>query len=312
MMEGRDVERECPFPGSASELDVLFFISPDELFNKRSLENVARKVFGRVDVICPKSLEHLKEIAGRSAGRYHAILVGGGDGTLNRVVNSIDLERIGVMVVPLGSGNDFARNFRFGRSRAKLFSSFTNATWQRVDLLKAGKILFHNSGGIGLDAETLRTRERSRGRFLRNYNVAFLRTLPGLKAPRFKVTLDGGDYSGDYLWIVVMNSPWIGGGMLVCPDARFDDGVLDVVLLRDMPKMKLALLLPLIYSGRHTNHSGVACLKGRQLDVECEGGIERIALDGELYRVSGSEVKFTVIEKALWVFGTPARGRGVE
>jgi diacylglycerol kinase (ATP) len=298
------MEDICPFPSNPREIACLLVIKPSQLFFKDKFEAAARKVFARCDVICPDDLTHLARVVEKAAKSYQLLLAGGGDGTLNRALQSLDRERLGAGVVALGSGNDFARNFdQRGGGIAGRFAAFADGEWRRVDLVRAGGILYHNSGGFGLDAETLATRERSSGKLARNYGVAFLRTIPRLKPMRCRLTLDGRAVEGDYLWVLAMNNPWIGGGMLAAPRARFDDGLLDIVLVRNITKLRLAALFPLVYAGKHTKHPAVACMQGRMLDVECDAPIGNLALDGELYRCEDSRITFTVEERCVWFFG---------
>ena len=297
------MDEKCPFPSNPREIACLLVIKPSQIFFKDKFEAAARKVFRRCDVICPDGLTHLARVVEKAATSYQLLLVGGGDGTLNRALQSLDRGAIGAGIVALGSGNDFARNFDQGGGIAGKFGAFERGEWRRLDLLRGGGLLYHNSGGFGLDAETLATRERSTGKLARNYGVAFLRTIPRLKPVRCRIALDGKALDGDYLWILAMNNPWIGGGMYAAPSARFDDGLLDVVLVKNIPKLKLATLFPLIYSGRHTTHPAVVCAQGRRLDVECDAAVGNLALDGELYRHEDSRIAFTVEEKCVWVFG---------
>jgi len=133
--------------------------------------------------------------------------------------------------------------------------------------------------------------------------VAFLRTIPWLKPIECELTLEGRDLSDRYLWILAMNNPWIGGGMLAAPRAKLDDGLLDVLLIKNIPKWKLAFLLPQIYSGRHIKNPAVIYEQGTELKVKCDKPIARIALDGELYYTRAKTITFSVLEKAMWVFG---------
>ncbi|MEP0814274.1 MAG: diacylglycerol kinase family lipid kinase [bacterium] len=305
--DGARKKPPCPFPAKAKDLDVLIFIKPAQLPLKPEIEKHARKVFHRANTVCPEDLDQLEKTASRAAGSFNLIMAAGGDGTLNRIVNALDTAKCGIAVIALGSGNDFARNFHNpGQLRDKL-TMFEGAEWRAVDLCKAGPYYYINSGGIGLDAATLATREKSRGKFLRDYNIAFLRTLPRLSALECRASLDGADVSGRYLWALAMNNREIGGGMLAAPDARIDDGLFDVLLVGDIPKIRLGVLLPLIHKGTHVRHPAVKYVQGKSLSIELPGAIKHLALDGELYFTSESKIEFRVLPGAAWVFGAFVR-----
>jgi diacylglycerol kinase (ATP) len=292
------------FPKDAKEMRSLLIIKPSQIFFKGHFEAEARKFFKRCDVICPDNLDHLAKVVELASKSYDLLLVGGGDGTLNRVIQNLNREEIGIGVIALGSGNDFARNFKKAGATSSRFGVFESASWLKVDLIRVNEHVFHNSGGIGLDAETLDTRENSHGKFLRHYGIAFLRTLPRLKKLKCRIELDKERFDGDYLWALVINNPWIGGGMLAAPKATFIDGLFDILLVKNTPKLKLAALFPLIYSGRHITNPLVVYRQSKSLNIETEVPITKLALDGELYTISENNLKFEIMERALWVFGT--------
>lgn len=294
---------ECPFPENAAELDALVIIKHTQIFHKQSIEQYASRVFRKASVVCPESLKHLEETAARASKSFNLILVGGGDGTLNRVIQKIDFNEAGIAVAALGSGNDFARNFQSAKSLAGKFEAFKTARWQKVDLIRIGSYLFHNSGGVGLDAATLKTREQAKSKFGRDYNVAFLKTLARLKPLVAEIEINEARLSGRYLWALAMNNRWIGGGMLAAPSAKIDDGLLDCLLVGEVSKFKLVALLPQIYSGAHVNNQAVDYIQARAMTVRLAEPPGNIALDGELYPWDKHELKFEIVPKAVWVFG---------
>ncbi len=293
----------CSFPKQAKDIRCLLVINPRQIILKSTIEEIARKHFHRFDVVCPDDLFSLSKLVEFASKTYDMVMAGGGDGTLNRVIQALDREKVGLGVLPLGSGNDFARNYRFGKSITEQISFFAKASWHKVDMIRANNLFFMNSGGIGLDAETLYTRELSQGKFLRNYEIAFLRTIPKLQPIKCRVGLDSESFEGEFLWVLAMNNRWIGGGMLAAPNAKFDDGLLDVILVKSVPKIRLVSLFPLIYSGNHVANKSVIYRQAESLIIETEQTVSKLALDGELYSIDTHTVKFTVMKHAIWVFG---------
>ncbi len=293
----------APFPSKASELRALVLIKPSQIFSKETIEKSASSVFKKASVICPDSLDALKQVSARAHKSFDVIVVGGGDGTLNRVIQCLDFSEIGVAVAALGSGNDFARNFKSGVSIQKKFAAFDNAIWHKIDLIRAGDFVFHNSGGVGLDAATLVTRERANTKFGRDYNVAFLRTLVRLKPFSAEICIDGKTAPGEFLWALAMNNRWIGGGMSAAPEAKIDDGLLDVILVENISKLKLAGLFPQIYSASHIKNPAVTYRQSDEMIVRFEKEPRHIALDGEIYSWNSRVLEFKTMPKAMWVFG---------
>src|SRR5205823_7432167 len=82
------------------------------------------------------------------------------------------------------------------------------------------------------------------------------------------VTVDGAERSGRMHDVIVANGRYLAGGIKICPDARPDDGVFDVLLLGDLSKRDLMLTLPKAYAGRHLPHPKAELLRGRVVTVD--------------------------------------------
>lgn len=293
----------APFSVRASEIRALVLIKPNQILAKEAIEKCASQFFRKASVVCPESLESLNQTSAKAHKSFDLVVVGGGDGTLNRVIQNIDFGEIGVAVAALGSGNDFARNFKSGRNIFAKFAAFDSAVWQKVDLIRAGTFLFHNSGGVGLDAATLVTRERAISKLGRDYNVAFLRTLSRLRPFAAEITISGEKFAGEYLWALAMNNRWIGGGMSAAPNAKIDDGLLDALLVVNISKLKLAGLFPQIYSGTHIRNPAVSYRQSVDMSISFKYAPEHIALDGEIYPWKERYLEFKVLPNSMWVFG---------
>ena len=100
------------------------------------------------------------------------------------------------------------------------------------------------------------------------YALALVRALPRFKAAQFEVTLDDGtprEFTG--YSVAAANSKQFGGGMLLAPNASLTDGLLDVVIIEDMPKLRYLRLAPTVFSGRHIRQRGVDVVRGREVHI---------------------------------------------
>jgi diacylglycerol kinase (ATP) len=239
-----------------------------------------------------------------------AILVFGGDGTVHR--HLADLVRLAVpmLVVPCGSGNDFARALNLCSVRDSLaawrkFSKNGGNTWT-LDLgtimplpskdagegaratQLASRHYFCCVGGVGLDGEIARRANRL-PRWLRAHGGYAFSLLPALArfAPVPMRISEGGDGHSEIARetrpVVVTafaNAPAYGGGMKIAPRARLDDGVLDICVIHNMNRFKLLCLFPTIYFGRHLGIRQVEYFQTDRLRVETEEPLDVYA-DGE-------------------------------
>lgn len=85
------------------------------------------------------------------------------------------------------------------------------------------------------------------------------------------------------------NSRYTGSSFLIAPDARIDDGELDLVIVRRLPRLRLLRLFPTIYSGQHINHDEVTVLKGREIEIRGPAGLE-FMVDGEFRGVTPARI----------------------
>jgi diacylglycerol kinase (ATP) len=239
--------------------------------------------FVRLSLIYPESLERLKELVANSAGEYEVILAVGGDGTVNQVVQRLDLDTQTLMVLPSGTGNDLSRALHMPREFEEYARALPSFRVMEIDAWKIGERRFVNSLGIGLDTQVLETMANSRGLLHSNYMAAFLATLPRLRRTKIHARLDGSEaVVGNVWWLVAMNSVNIGGGLPVAPGADLSDGKLDVVVIGDCPRVEMLLKLPKLYRQTHLGDKRISHMHAAQIDLGDLTPPVAIGIDGEL------------------------------
>jgi diacylglycerol kinase (ATP) len=240
-------------------------------------------------------------------GDADAALIFGGDGTVHRYLADLVGLRLPVLVVPCGSGNDFARALglrRVGDSLSAWRRFLTDGSNVRaIDLgvitplpglegsgaPAPGGHYFSTVAGIGLDSEVARLANRL-PRWLRGNGGYALCLLPALRhyTPVLaQITVRGGTPAQaaprqrvPIFLAAFANARAYGGGMKIAPGARLDDGKLEVCVIHDIDKRKLFCMFPTVYFGRHLNIAEVEYFQTESLELETEGPIEVYA-DGE-------------------------------
>ena len=196
----------------------------------------------------------------------------GGDGLLHALLPVLRQFDLPFTVIPTGTGNDFAREI--GAMRRTLDETLAKISETPVAI---DSVIIKSDRGearacqvlsLGFDALV---NERANGfRLIRGkmkYVVATIRELALFKPMRFEINIDGVDYSQLAMLIAVANGPSYGGGMKICPGARFDDGLLDVLILSKVSIIELIKVFPKVYSGSHISHRAVEVIKGRDITV---------------------------------------------
>jgi diacylglycerol kinase family enzyme len=112
------------------------------------------------------------------------------------------------------------------------------------------------------------------------------------------VTFDGGDRRGPMHDVIVANGQWHGGGMRLAPEARFDDGLFDVVVIGDVSKLDFVTTSPKLYKGGHVHHPKVEVLRTASLTVDAAEPLP-VELEGE--PVGTTPARFEIVTGALRV-----------
>jgi len=186
--------------------------------------------------------------------------------------------------VPTGAGNDFAVTLGYDRARPlDAIAAIATGRDELVDLGVVNGRWYTCVTCSGFDAEANRwanTVTRLSGTSL--YVAAVLRTLAVYRPHPFRVTVDGLAHESPAWLVAVGNSRAYAGGMQIVPDARVDDGLLDVCVIGDMSRAKLLRHFPKVFSGSHLSVPGIHIYRGEHITVEALGGDSmEVWADGE-------------------------------
>src|SRR6478672_8613962 len=232
-----------------------------------------------------KILDHLEH-----AENYSAALIFGGDGTVQRHLPQLHHQKIPTLVIPTGSGNDFAkglgiRNVEIALQAWKQFCA-NQKNVKEIDLgvIRSGsqETLFCCVAGIGMDAEANARANRMppwlKGRG--GYVLAALQSLIAFKSAEMNITTESREIRRSAFFIAVGNALSYGGGMKVTPQATLDDGLLDVCLVSRMNKLKLLCWVPTVFFGKHLRLKEVEYFQVSRIRIDAERKLELYA-DGE-------------------------------
>lgn len=240
-----------------------------------------------MDVARTERPGHGTELAANAAqdGARYVIAVGG-DGTVHEVANGLLSARsdAALGVVPIGSGNDFAKLVGVYRhDPARAIARLVTAEPRRFD---AGRVLdewFVNTMGFGFGPAVVRTRNAMpdlRG-FL-SYLVPVLRTFTTFRPPLFDVRAAGFAERGYMMMVEVCNGTTAGGSYRFAPDADPTDGKLDVCLIRRVSLPRFLLAIPRVMRGTHAGMREVALVRTAELVIRSPEAPLLLHLDGEL------------------------------
>src|SRR5260221_4823497 len=245
-----------------------------------------------------------------ASGHADAVILLGGNATFHRHISALVRLQLPVLIVPMGSGNDFARalNLRSARDSLRVWHDFESGKIQ-TRVIDLGVIVpssaperphyFCGVAGCGLDSEAAR-RANQMPRWLRGHGGYALSLLPLLlKLPAFSMRLTqvngiqmkNAAEAEEKLTLLAAfaNRQFYGDGMRIGPEADFTDGKLDVCRINALSPFKLFCVFPMVYFGRHLRLREVEYSRAKRVRVDTAPPLE-IYADGEFVCETPAEI----------------------
>jgi diacylglycerol kinase (ATP) len=227
--------------------------------------------------------------AAAAAAGHDRVIVIGGDGTVQEVVNGLlaggSPAELGV--VPAGSGNDLARSMGLPTELASAWRVAVGRETQSIDVARARngdgtERWFASAGGIGFDAQVAAAMAKPSGwqRGRAGYLLTTLAELRRFQNRRVDVSVDGVTTTPRVLFVAIANGEYYGGGMRIAPGAAVDDGMLDLCVVGDISRLTALRQLANLYRGTHVRHPQVELQRGRSVSISGDAGT-LVHLDGE-------------------------------
>lgn len=224
---------------------------------------------------------------------YKEVWLIGGDGTINYFLNFYKEIIIPITVFKGGTGNDFAWKLYGNISVVDQINKVLSAVPKFVDAGCCNERIFINSIGIGFDGEVLKSINTIRllGGHL-GYLWIVLKKIFSFIEYNYQLQFDDEKLCGKFLLVMITNSSRTGGGFMVSPEAKIDDGKLNMVLCKPLSILKRLKYLPVIEKGKHLDKDFIIHTTMDNIKIKCEK--ETLAqMDGEL--ISGKVFDIKVL-----------------
>ncbi len=229
-----------------------------------------------------RSLEHARDLALAAAQAGEVAVAFGGDGLIGAVADALRHTDGVLGVLPGGRGNDFVRMLGIPGTPEAACQVLADGEVRRLDLGVIGDTTFIGIASCGFDSVANRFANETtlvRGRLV--YAYGLLRALAGWRPVSFTVTIDGGAPRTVVGYTVAAaNSRYYGGGMMLAPDATLHDGMLDVVMILQTPKLRFLRRAPSVFTGAHVNLENVEVVRARTIEIAASRPFDMYA-DGD-------------------------------
>lgn len=279
--------------------------------NEKDIEKIYdKKYFGEnVKIIRTKYENHAIDAAKSFINKYKnfkkTIIVGGGDGSLNEICNVIyenDLENTSLGLIPMGTGNDFSKNFSYKNFKLE---SLLNIKEKKIDLIKVNDKVGINVLSLGFDTVVLKKayeyldKKPSLGK--KAYFFGVIKALKHLSYQNLSLNLydknnEKINIKDDFLLSAICNGGYYGSGFNPAPSAKIDDGILNLVFAKKLPNILLPSLIVRYKFGLLENSKYLDEIKIKKGKIKSDTPI-LANIDGEIFQ--SKEINFEIIEKAL-------------
>jgi len=266
--------------------DILFIINPNSGTQKSdSIINQIKKSGHRIDYILTQSLEDFNQLWENKVNDYKVIVICGGDGSVNCTLKHLVAnEHLVLAVLPNGSGNGFARELGFTSDVEHLISNMLRGDVREVDLAKINDDYSINVAGLGFDSHVASLFDGSKFRGLKKYILCTLKGLFSYKPIAVELFLGQVKLTGKFWGVYLANTRQFGNNAIIAPEAKYDDGLLELVLMKKYPLILSPILVYKMFTGKLKNSKYMTYLRANELTIKS---------DSKTYHVDGEPRQMT-------------------
>ncbi|MET8446052.1 YegS/Rv2252/BmrU family lipid kinase [Streptomyces sp. NPDC005209] len=257
---------------------------------------VLRESGAELETEYSRSLAHAQDIARDAGERGRVVLAVGGDGITGGIGGALSGTDTVFGIVPAGRGNDFARALELPSDPDALARILLDGQPRPVDTIEVRSAVHDGTvvlGSVYAGVDALANRHANHARLLKgaaSYYAGGLRAVTTWRPADYRVTVDGEEHAVRGYTVVAANSAYYGSGRMIAPGARVDDGLLEVVMIRDAPRHLFFAMMNELKSGTHVARPEVLVLQGREIRIEADRAVPYGA-DGEVDAVLPVTVK---------------------
>ncbi len=226
------------------------------------------------------------------------LIIVGGDGTINESVNGLQFD-VPVSIIPAGTGDDFAKMVNIGSTLNEQIDTAVHGKISTIDLGTCNGRKFVNGIGIGFDGQIVEDMISKRVLLLRGHAAYYyhvLRILGGYKEKSFQYEIDELALDKELILLTIGNGSTFGGGFKLMPEARIDDGLLEVCEIGALSGLRRFMNIHKLSNGTHGTLDMINFYRARQVIVK-ENAALYAHIDGE--RLGNPPFNIQIVPKAL-------------
>lgn len=264
---------------------ILFIINPVSGVGKQKLvEKSIKKYLDTTkytyEIKYTEEAKHAIDISKEAANKFDIIAAVGGDGSVNEVCKGLINTNSALAIIPTGSGNGLARYLNIPLKIDNAIKLINLSKIKKIDTAEINNEKFVNVAGIGFDAHVSHIFANYGKRGPLPYVKIAAEEFPKYRAQKYKITIDGKTFYRKAFLISFANSSQFGNNAYISPDAKIDDGLIDICIFKNFPIVESPRLAVMLFDKRLDKSKFMEIIKGKEITITQENPI--IAhIDGE-------------------------------
>ncbi len=219
---------------------VLFLINPISGIGKqKTVETAVQTQIDHekieVEIAYTQYAGHARELAADAVGKFDVVVAVGGDGTVNEAGSSLVNTTTALAIIPTGSGNGLARYLDIPLKVNKAVQVINHMELRAIDTLKVNDLVSLNVAGIGFDGHISHKFAKLKNRGPAGYVRLITREYTNYKSSTYRIEVDGNAYELPAFMLTFANSSQWGNNIHIAPQAKIDDGLIDVCIIKEFP-----------------------------------------------------------------------------
>lgn len=269
---------------------ILFIVNPfSGVGRHKSIENHIKKVLDTklfdYTVKYTEAPHHATELTKNAIeSKFDIVVAVGGDGTVNEVAKAIVGTDVILGIVPSGSGNGLARHLNISVFPEKAIQVINKLNVKKIDTALANEQFFVNLAGVGFDALVAKKFAGQRRRGFFKYFKIVLSEYLHYEPTKFTMIVDGQEIKRKALFISFANSDQFGYNTSIAPQAKIDDGFIDISIVKKIPLWKTLFTATLLFSKQINRSKYIEVLRAKEVEIIRKK--KTIHLDGEPIKMS--------------------------
>ncbi|MBD8490119.1 diacylglycerol kinase family lipid kinase [Echinicola sp. CAU 1574] len=291
-----------------SKKKIHFIVNPISGKGKNLLDEIIlSRYFEReqfeIKVLLTTGPDHATVLALASLEENADVIVAcGGDGTISEVASCLVGKEASLGIIPFGSGNGLASNLGIPKKLDMALKLIKKGKVQKIDVGQINDQFFFSNMGLGFDANLIQNFDKLKKRQLLGYIRASWETLKNFKNLQ-DITIASEEFniSTNPFLLFISNSNMLGYGFSLTPEAKLEDGLLDILVVEHLNKSRALLLGLLMLTGKHKSMKEVNYFQLKNLSISSRTSIPAIQKDGCQYKPKAQKLNISILPQQLSV-----------